>query len=167
MSYDPKNPHYDPYTAPPVFDNQPTTGYPDSPGYPDSAPPQQGGYADPYANYTQPPVQQPMPAYNSAGYVPTPMYNVQMPENGLGIAALVLGILGIVMCGIFASIPAVICGHMGVKKADRGEADNRGVAQAGLITGYVGLGIWALIIVFYVVVIVIAVGSAPSTSTGY
>lgn len=70
MSYDPKNPHYDPYTAPPVFDSsQPVTGpgYPDG-GYPDA--PQQGGYPDQGQYYPQQPP--PGPAYNTAGYSAPP-----------------------------------------------------------------------------------------------
>ena len=149
MSYDPNNPHYDPYTA------QPTTGYPDSPGYPDSAPPQQGGYG--YAAYGQQP-------YNAAGYVAPVQYHA--PENGVGTAALVLGIIGLVGCALCA-IPAIICGHIGMKKADRGEADNRGQAQAGLVMGYIGAGLWLLILVFYVVVVVIALGASTASTSSY
>lgn len=164
MTYDPKNPHYDPYTAPPVFDgSQPVTGpgYPDG-GYPDSPQqqPQQGGYPDQYAYAQQ---QQPQaPAYGPAGYSAPVMPVYRAPENGLGIAALILGILGIMSC-MACGIAAIICGHMGVKKADRGEADNRGMAQAGLVMGYIGVGLWLLFIIVYVVFFVILIGASSTT----
>lgn len=168
MTYDPKNPHYDPYTAPPVFDgNQPVTGpgYPDG-GYPDAPQPQQSGYPDQYS-YAQP-APMPAPAYNPAGYM-QPMGVYRQPENGTGTAALVLGILGLVGCGLCA-IPAVICGHMGLKKADRGEADNRGHAQAGLIMGYIGVAFLVLAILYVVFVFVIfgvALSEAGTSTSSY
>ncbi len=51
-------------------------------------------------------------------------------RNGMGTAALVLGILGLL---------AVIFGIVGILRANRGEADNRGQAVAGLVTGVVAL----------------------------
>ncbi|HZE39049.1 MAG TPA: DUF4190 domain-containing protein [Stackebrandtia sp.] len=136
MTNDPRHyTQYDPTSAPPVFE-QPTTdaGSYYQQGYPDGATYQQQGY--PAQNYAAPVFQSPMP--------------YRAPENGLGIAALILGILGVVSC-IACAIPAIICGHMGVKKADRGEADNRGMALAGLICGYVGLALWGIVIIIYIV----------------
>lgn len=59
---------------------------------------------------------------------------------------MVLGIAGIVLVFLFAvpSVLAVILGHVALKKEPAG----RGMALAGLITGYIGIGILALIIVF-------------------
>ncbi|MFH9982241.1 DUF4190 domain-containing protein [Streptomyces sp. NPDC017179] len=100
------------------------------------------------------------PAYPAAGQgwpgMPMP------PQNGMGTAAMVLGILSCVMfCvyGIFSvvlGVLAVVFGVKGRRKADRGEANNRGQAQAGLITGIIGivLGVVTLALVilgvFYV-----------------
>jgi hypothetical protein len=66
------------------------------------------------------------------------------PRNGMGIAALVLGILAILFCwtaaaGIVFGILAIIFGAMGAGRARRGAATNRGVAIAGIITGVLGL----------------------------
>lgn len=160
-TYDPKNPHYDPYTAPPVFDGQPVTGagYPDG-GYPDSSQ-QQTGYPGQYAY--APPMQPQAPAYGPGGYSTPQMPMYRSPENGMGIAALILGILGLITC-MACGIAAIICGHMGVKKADRGEADNRGMAQAGLVMGYISVGLWLLIIVAYVLFFVILIGTTSSTT---
>jgi hypothetical protein len=65
-------------------------------------------------------------------------------RNGMGTAALVLGILSIVTCWIWfvggiLAILAIVFGVIGRNRVARGEATNRGTALAGLITGIVGL----------------------------
>jgi membrane-bound ClpP family serine protease len=68
-------------------------------------------------------------------------------RNGMGTAALILGILGLVLVvlilfaplGAFLGLLAVIFGIVGLLRAGRGEADNRGQAVAGLATGAVAL----------------------------
>jgi len=79
--------------------------------------------------------------------------SVPQPRNSaLAIWSLVLGILGLVslMCifGPLFAIPAVICGHMALKrvKASGGTLGGHGIALAGLITGYVGIGLFILMI---------------------
>ena len=62
------------------------------------------------------------------------------PKNGLGVAALVLGILGLltfwtVIGGILLGIVAVVLGIIGRGRAKKGVATNGGVALAGIITG--------------------------------
>ena len=70
--------------------------------------------------------------------------------NGLAIASMVCGILsvlGFCFCGgIFLGIPAVICGHtaLGQIKASGGRQQGREMAIAGLVCGYIGLGIFIL-----------------------
>ena len=64
------------------------------------------------------------------------------PQNGMGTAALVLGIIGLVLCGGFTIILpllATVFGAIGRKKADQGLANNRGSATAGLVMGIIGL----------------------------
>lgn len=78
-----------------------------------------------------PPPQQPY-----GGYQPPPM----APRNGLGIAALVIAILGLVFCwsvigGVVLGVVAVIIGIVGRGRAKRGEATNGGVALAGILLG--------------------------------
>lgn len=72
----------------------------------------------------------------------------QMQEkvNGLNIAALVLGIVSIVLwCVWFISIPcsilALIFGIIGIKKK------GKGLALAGIITGAISMAIWIFIFV--------------------
>jgi hypothetical protein len=74
--------------------------------------------------------------------------------NGLAIASLVLGILGVVTCGytfFIAPILAVVLGVVARKQiAERGQAGD-GMAKAGLALGIVGLVISVLLIVFVIV----------------
>tara|TARA_B110000495_G_C22849124_1_gene495141 strand:- start:223 stop:549 length:327 start_codon:yes stop_codon:yes gene_type:complete len=86
----------------------------------------------------------------------------QLPQE-MAIVSLVAGILSLTMCGIFAAIPAIICGHIGMKKADRGEASGRGMAMAGMIMGYVSLVLTVLFIAIYAFFVVVAVGAAAGS----
>ncbi len=84
----------------------------------------------------------------------------------MAIAALVTGILSLTLCGLFTAIPAIICGHIGVKQADNGEASGRSMAMAGMIMGYASLALTVLGIILYVVIVVIAVGTAAAAQSG-
>jgi membrane-bound ClpP family serine protease len=83
------------------------------------------------------------PAGAGSGATPT----ARPRHNGMGTAALVLGILGLVLVvliffaplGAFLGLLAVIFGILGLLRANRGEADNPGQALTGLITGAVAL----------------------------
>jgi hypothetical protein len=61
-------------------------------------------------------------------------------QNGLGVAALVIGIIGLVLVwsvvgGIVLGILAVIIGVLARGRCKRGEADNIGVATSGIVLG--------------------------------
>jgi hypothetical protein len=75
----------------------------------------------------------------------------QKPQNAFGIAALVLGIISVVLCccwaGFWAGIPAAVLGFLGMKKADAGQATNRPLALAGLILGIIGIVIALILVV--------------------
>jgi len=65
------------------------------------------------------------------------------PRNGFGIAALVLGLLALVLFwtiigGIIFGILALIFGLIGRTRAKRGESTNGGLALAGVILGVIG-----------------------------
>lgn len=65
-------------------------------------------------------------------------------RNGFGTAALVLGILALVTCwtlvgGVVLGIAAIVLGVLGRGRAKRGEADNGGSAIAGIVLGALGL----------------------------
>lgn len=74
----------------------------------------------------------------------------------MGIAALVLGIIGVLGCCTFIfSVLAIVFGYLGIKRANDGLATNKGMATAGLALGVVGV----LIAVVYWILIVTGNGS--------
>ncbi|MGH3427192.1 MAG: DUF4190 domain-containing protein [Pseudonocardiaceae bacterium] len=79
------------------------------------------------------------PGYPHAyGY---PGYPMQRPTNGFAIASLVLGIVWLWWIG---SILALIFGYVARKQIrERGEGGN-GLAIAGIVLGWVGIGVFAL-----------------------
>ncbi|MEU3347785.1 DUF4190 domain-containing protein [Streptomyces sp. NPDC006700] len=127
------------YGAPTADSVPPPPVAPTGPGVPPGGVP--GGYG--------------YPTYPGAGQgwsgMPMP------PQNGMGTAAMVLGILSCVMfCvyGIFSvvlGVLAVVFGVKGRRKADSGEANNRGQAQAGLITGIIGIVLGLAVIVLVII----------------
>jgi uncharacterized membrane protein HdeD (DUF308 family) len=76
-------------------------------------------------------------------------------RNGIGVAALVTGVVALVLAVLVLFFPiaavlgiiAIILGIVGIGRASRGQADNRGQAIAGLLTGLLAL---VLAIVFTV-----------------
>ncbi|MGO8685590.1 MAG: DUF4190 domain-containing protein [Candidatus Dormibacteria bacterium] len=132
-----------PYPYPP----SPYPPYPYPPGgYP--APPPQGPWPGPYP----PPYPQPYPGYAAPS-----------STNGFAIASLVLGILWLYWVG---SILAVVFGHIAlVQTRDRAQG-GRGMAVAGLVLGYVGLALLALVIIGAVFVGTRVVHSSIVTPTG-
>src|SRR3954453_21465697 len=117
-----------PPPPPPSGPPPPPPGW--QPGFPEVPPP--GGPRGPYP--AQP-----------------PMYYQYLPAqrtSGLAIASMVLGIVWIYWIG---SILAVIFGHIANSQTRKdGTLRGRGMAIAGVVLGYVGLGVLALIIVFAV-----------------
>jgi amino acid transporter len=69
----------------------------------------------------------------------------------MGTAALVLGIIGVVLAvlffplGILLGVVAAVLGYLGRKKAARREATNRGQATAGLVLGLVAILVGGII----------------------
>lgn len=78
---------------------------------------------------------------------PIPGTPPQSTTSTLAIWSLVLGILGLVLLlvclGPLFAIPGVICGHMACSRIKRssGALAGQGMALAGLITGYVSIGL--------------------------
>ncbi|MEM9235311.1 MAG: DUF4190 domain-containing protein [Verrucomicrobiota bacterium] len=75
---------------------------------------------------------------------------VQQKTSGLSVASMVLGILG--LCTGVTALPAIICGHLGLRgiKRSQGQITGGGMAIAGLILGYLMLlvlGFFALVVV--------------------
>jgi hypothetical protein len=118
----------------------------------------QSGYGDSNPGSMPPP-----PAYEGGTGYPGQGAPVAAPRNGMGTAALVLGILAIVLCwtavgGIILGVLAVIFGILGIRRAGQRIATNKGMAISGLVTGIVGLIIG--------VIFAVAVGSFLSIFGG-
>ena len=85
---------------------------------------------------------------------PTQNYLVK-PRNGAGVAALVLGLLGLVLSilvlpaplGALLGLLAVIFGIIGIGRAGSEEATNRGQAVTGVIVGILALALGGLLTV--------------------
>jgi Domain of unknown function (DUF4190) len=107
-----------------------TPQYPSAPQYPNAGGAPQYPGATPYGS--APSYQQPA----AAGYGYT------YPKNSLGVWSLVLGIVSFVLsCGLFTGIPAVIVGNKAKQAVARGEANNGGMATAGIILGWVAIAL--------------------------
>jgi Domain of unknown function (DUF4190) len=132
--------------TPPAAPYQPPVGgvgYP--PPYP---PPPPMGYGPGYGLGYPPPPPQPY-----AGYQPP----IMTMRNGLGIAALILALLSLpaaltIVGGFVLGIAAIILGVMGRNRVKKGEANNGGVAIAGIVLGAFGV----LLSIIMVVVAVVA-----------
>jgi hypothetical protein len=72
-------------------------------------------------------------------------------SNGKATASLVLGIVGLVFCPLVASVLAVVLGYQARSEIDasQGGQTNRGSAVAGIVTGWVGIGLTVLVVIAY------------------
>jgi len=79
-------------------------------------------------------------------------YGAAPAQNQKALWALILGILGLVCCGIFTAVPAIILGNNAKKEieASGGTQSGQGMAQAGFILGIVGTVLSVLGVLFYV-----------------
>jgi hypothetical protein len=123
------------------------------PGYP----PPVGPYPPAAQGY---PGMPPMPGMMPLGYAPAPR------TNGLAIASLVCSLLGLATCAA-TSILGVIFGHLAKSQIKQSGEDGESMALAGLIVGYIGLAIFALIAIFYFGLIALIVGSGSGSSGTY
>jgi hypothetical protein len=128
-------------------------------GYESTPPPQQppGGYGS-YGGGTPPP---PPPGYGGSGYG-GPGYGAPQ-TNKKSIWALVLGIVGLLCCGLFAGIPALILGRQAQKEIDAsaGAQTGRGMATAGFVLGIIAI-VWTVI--YLILVLTGAINFGFSTS---
>jgi hypothetical protein len=134
-------PAADPYGQAPAYGQPGPDAYGQAPTYGQQPYGQQPGYDQHPAFAQQPggyPGAGPAAGWGAPPYVPVYGY----PKNGLGVWSLVLGIVALVCFGPIAGIPAIITGVLGRKAATRGEANNGGLALAGIILGAVGSALW-------------------------
>ncbi|MBV7698042.1 DUF4190 domain-containing protein [Streptomyces sp. TRM70350] len=106
------------------------------------------------------------PGYPQGGYGWPGM--PMAPQNGMGIAAMVLGIVSCTLFCLYGvvslvtGILAVVFGIKGRKRAEAGVATNHGQAQAGLIMGIIGIVLGVAVIVLIAVGVMAAINSDES-----
>lgn len=135
---------------------QPPYGQPQQPPYGQPAPPygqpqQQPPYGQPYGQQAYPP-----PGYGQPAYPGHPGYTGQRgPNNGLGQAGLVVGVLGLVLSvfpwtfwlGIILGVLGLVFGLVGHSRARKGEATNARPALIGAISGGLAIAIGLIVMV--------------------
>ncbi|KQY25374.1 hypothetical protein ASD16_08180 [Cellulomonas sp. Root485] len=137
-------------------DPQPPQDPGGAPQYPAAPPPYSQGPAapPPYPGAGAPQYPSAAP-YGSApsGYgQPGGGYGAVYPKNSLAVWSLVLGIVSFVLsCGFLTGIPAVIVGNNAKKAVARGEANNGGMATAGVILGWIAIALSVLGIILFAV----------------
>lgn len=118
---------------------------------------------------TQPTYPPPQPSPLPPG-APGPLF-ISPPNSGMAIASLIMGIVGFVGLPLIGSIMAVIFGHIARDEIRRsqGAIAGNGFATAGLILGYVGIGMAVLIVLFVIVLVIFGITTLPAhiTTTTY
>ena len=74
----------------------------------------------------------------------------------LAIVSLISGIASWLPLPLLGAIVAVVCGHLArgeIRRAPAGTIEGDGMAIAGLILGYAHLALWALVIAFFLALI--------------
>jgi len=91
--------------------------------------------------------------------------STQAPHRGALI--LVLGILGLLVCQVL-SFFAWIMGKGDLQRMDAGEmdSDGRGLTQAGMICGIVGVALLAIGILIFVVMMVFGLAAGAAGAAG-
>jgi uncharacterized membrane protein YjgN (DUF898 family) len=114
---------------------------------------------------TPPPGQPPYGNYPPNQYG-TPPYGFGAPEHPQATLVLILGIVGIVACGLVAPF-AWVMGSRVVKEIDAsgGQLGGRSQAQAGRILGLVGTLLLGLALLVCVAAVIILLIAAATSST--
>lgn len=102
------------------------------------------------------------PTPPAAPYAPGPA----KPSTILSLLSMIGGIVGLVLvccfgAGFLFSVAGIVLGHLGLKR----EAA-RGMAMAGLITGYIGAGLALLVWILLVVAPALFLSYVPWSSIG-
>jgi hypothetical protein len=137
----------------------------------------------PPAKAAPPPPPPPPSPQQTYGYPPAPPGYGQpqpwgpppqpVPENGVAVAGFVLSIVGLgllvisfglsTIVSLGLGIGGVVCSLQGKRRVAAGETPKHGgLAQAGLIIGWVGIGLSILAIVAWIAVIAISAGEDES-----
>ncbi len=94
----------------------------------------------------------------SSQYPAQPTYVAAPPNSPLAVISLVTGILSYLILPFIGPIIAVITGHLAKKeiKASNGTVGGNGMATAGLILGYINLGLFVLAVCVIAVLMLVS-----------
>lgn len=99
---------------------------------------------------------------------PVPAYPVVTPkkDSGLAIASLVCGIAAWVIFPVVAAIAAVVTGHLAKKeiRESGNSLGGDGMALAGLLMGYIQLGLFVLFLIIVLLLVLFAIPTGLSYS---
>ncbi|MEZ5461758.1 DUF4190 domain-containing protein [Dokdonella sp.] len=87
--------------------------------------------------------------------------NQPVRTSGTAITSLVLGIICWVGLPFIGALIAVICGHIArgeIRRAPAGSVEGDGLAIAGLILGYLQLGMFLIGILIFVGILMLGLG---------
>ena len=146
-------------TTPPVPEGTPPPADPYAPvDYPAHYPPLPPPVYPAPTGYPYPP-----PNYPGYGGYPADPYDPYRPTkppgtNGKAIASLVTSLAGLMLCGL-PSIAGIILGIVAMRETKRTGQDGFGLAVAGVAVGAV---VVALVVLYFVFVILLAFGTATS-----
>ena len=86
-----------------------------------------------------------------------PMNAGQYPQTQ-AVVALVLSVVGLMMCGLCTAVPGVIMANtaLGTTKQYPGHPD-QGLAKAAQIVGWISIGLWVVGLALYFLMIVVFV----------
>lgn len=104
------------------------------------------------------------------GYGAAPAYIPTAPPaktNALAITSLVSSIAAFVIVPLIGSIVGVITGHISLKQLRTSGEAGRGMALAGTIVGWVGIGLSVITIVLIVLWFIFVFGAIASSGSYY
>ena len=90
-----------------------------------------------------------------SNYPPVSNYQPTQPmqkDNGLAIASLICGIAAYIVIPFLGALAAIIMGHIALSqiKDSNGLLKGKGMATAGLVLGYVQIGLGVLVVVILI-----------------
>jgi hypothetical protein len=88
--------------------------------------------------------------------------------SGYAIASLICSLLGYIGVFGFGPLLGIIFGHLALREIDRsnGALQGRGIAQAGLILGYIALGLVLLLVAIFAIIFIVGAGASMLSPNG-
>ncbi len=95
-----------------------------------------------------------------------PAITVTSQNNPLAIASLVLGIVGLLCCGVVLGAGGAVCGHIALNQIRTKGGAGAGLAKAGLILSYIAIALNFIMIAYSAWKISTGDFEIPSSPTG-